>query len=357
MTVLARFDREGLDELISIECDVCIPPVLSSSTETEMRELGWLLASDGHPFDVCPWCDLSVPKRDRRRRGDDVPVAADPAHLPNLIVVGAAKAGTTSLHNYLDLHPDITMSQDKEMRFFTDPDCRSWIGRYQDYFAGGTRYRGESTPQYTKWPLYPGVADRIAELAPDARLIYLVREPVERTLAEYVEEATWGVVSGDVNDLLRDADAPHNRLVAPSRYATQLRELRRTIDPDRILVVDLAELAEQPGETLGRIFAFLDLPAIELDDEALSPRNAWGFKGTHPGWYRALRRPALIRLVHLLPTERLEALRAFVRRRISKPVERPEPSPETLARLRAALAPEVAELRETTGLELARWSL
>jgi hypothetical protein len=357
VTVLARFTRPGLDDLLSLECDVCVPPVLSSSTEPEMRRLGWLLAVDGHPMDTCPWCVLSVPERERVRRGDAAPVAPDPERLPNLIVVGAAKAGTTSLHSYLDLHPDIVMSHDKEMRFFTDPDCRSWLGRYQDYFPAGTRYRGESTPQYTKWPLFPGVADRIAELAPDARLIYLVRDPVERSIAEYVEEATWSVMTGDVDEHLADADAPYNRLVAPSRYATQLRELRRRIDPEHILVVDLADLSDEPGKTLAAIFAFLDLPAIDLDEEALRPRNAWGFKGTHPAWYRALRRPALIRAVHRLPTERLERLRAFVRRRIARPVARPEPSEETLARVRAELAPEMADLRELTGLGFAGWSL
>jgi hypothetical protein len=357
MTLLARLDRSGRDDLVSLECDVCVPPVLSSSTETEMRELGWLLAVDGHPFDVCPWCVLSVPERDRTRRADPAPATPDPARLPNLVVIGAAKAGTTSLHNYLDLHPDITMSEDKEMRFFTDPDCRSWIGRYQDYFAAGTRYRGESTPQYTKFPLYPGVVDRMADLVPDARLVYLVRDPIDRALAEYVEEATWGVLSGDVEEHLRDADEPHNRIVAPSRYATQLREFRRRFDTDQILVVDLVTLSEHPAETLARIFDFLGLPPIELDEEALRPRNAWGFKGTHPAWYRALRRPALIRAVHRLPTERLEKLRAFVRRRVSKPVERPEPSAETLERLRSLLAPEVADLREMTGLPFDRWSL
>ncbi len=357
MTVLSRVAREGLDDLVSLECDVCVPPVLSSSTEAEMRKLGWLLEADGHPFDVCPWCDLSVPKKERVRRGDPSPVAPDPERLPNLIVVGAAKAGTTSLHNYLDLHPEIVMSHDKEMRFFTDPDCRSWLGRYQDYFAPGTRYRGESTPQYTKWPLFPGVADRIAELTPDAKLIYVVRDPIDRLVAEFVEEATWGVMTGDIEDHLRDAEAPHNPLVAPSRYATQLRELGRTLDPKQILVVDLVTLADDPAGSLAAIFDFLDLSPVDLDEEALHPRNAWGSKGALPGWYRALRRPALIRLAHRLPTGRLSALRAFVRGKVSKPVERPEPTQETLDRLRAVLAPEVAELREATGLEFARWSL
>jgi hypothetical protein len=357
VTVLARFTREGLDDLLSLECDVCVPPVLSTSTEPEMRKLGWLLAADGHSFDVCPWCVLSVPERDRKRRGDAEPVTPDPQRLPNLVVIGAAKAGTTSLHSYLDLHPDIVMSEDKEMRFFNDPDCLSWVGRYQDYFPGGTRYRGESTPQYTKFPLLPGVVDRMADLVPDARLIYLLRDPVERALAEYVEEATWGVMAGDIEDQLRDAEAPYNRLLAPSRYAAQLREFRRRFDPHRVLVVDLADLADEPARTLATIFEFLELAPIELDDEALRPRNAWGFKGTHPAWYRALRRPALIRAVHRLPTERLERLRAFVRRRISKPVERPEPSEQTLARVRDVLAPDVAELRTMTGLPFRRWSL
>jgi len=243
------------------------------------------------------------------------------------------------------------------MRFFTDPDHLSWVGRYQASFAPGTTYRGESTPQYTKWPVFPGVVDRMADLVPDARLLYLVRDPVDRAIAEYLEEATWGVITEDIETALADADQPHNRIIAPSRYATQLRELRRRFDPDRILVVDLDTLAADPAGSLAGVFAFLDLPPIALDPEALRPQNAWGSKGALPGWYQALRRPALIRLVHRLPTQRLSALRAFVRGKVSKPVERPEPTAQTLERLRAVLAPEVAELRAMTGLAFAGWSL
>jgi len=357
MTVLARFPRDGRDELVSIECDLCVPPVLSASTTVEMRKLGWLLVSDGNDLDVCPGCALSTSERSRRRRGDRAPVTPDPARLPNLVVIGAAKAGSTSLHNYLALHPEISMSHDKEVRYFTDPDCLSWVGRYQDYFAGGTRYRGESTPQYTKWPLYPGVVDRMADLTPDARLIYLVRDPVERAIAEYVEEVTWGVIGAGIEEELSDADAAHNVIVAPSRYATQLREFYRRFDPSQILVVDLAELAEHPAVVVARVFDFLGLEQIELDDEALRPRNAYGDKGALPGWYRALRRPALVRLAHKLPQERLRRMQYFFTHRMTKPVERPQPSEETLARVRAVLAPEVAELRELTGLPFAGWSV
>lgn len=357
MTVLTRFAREGRDELVSLQCDLCVPPVISCSTYVEMRKLGWLLAVDGHAHDICPWCDLSVAERDRSPRRDPEPVAPDPALLPNLVVVGAAKAGSTSLHNYLALHPEISMSHDKEMRFFTDPDHLSWVGRYQANFVAGTTYRGESTPQYTKWPVFPGVVDRMADLVPDARLLYLVRDPVERAIAEYVEEATWGVITEDIESALADADLPHNRIVAPSRYATQLRELHRRFDPSRVLVVDLVDLRDDPVTTMRRIFEFLGLPPIDLDEEALRPRNLYGDKGVLPGWYQALRRPALIRLAHRLPTGQLTRLRTFVFRRISKPVERPEPSPETLERLRKELAPEVEELRVLTGQGLSGWSV
>ncbi len=356
MTVLSRFAREGRDELISLQCDLCIPPVISCSTTVEMRKLGWLLVADGQPQDICPSCDLSVPQRDRRPRQDPEPVSPDPDLLPNLVVVGAAKAGSTSLHNYLALHPEISMSNDKEMRFFTDPDHLSWVGRYQANFAPGTTYRGESTPHYTKWPIFPGVVDRMADLIPDARLLYLVRDPVERAIAEYLEEATWGVITEDIEAALVDADQPHNRIVAPSRYATQLREIHRRFDRSQVLVVDLADLRDDPQATMSRIFDFLGVPPIELDEEALRPRNSYGDKGALPGWYQTFRRPALIRLAHKLPTEQLGRVRTFVTRRISKPVERPQPSAESLTRLRKELAPEVEELRAVTGLALSGWS-
>jgi hypothetical protein len=356
MTVLARFGRGARGELVSIECDVCIPPVLSASTEPEMRHLGWLLAADGHDLDVCPGCVLRVPERSRRRRVDATAVTPDPARLPNLFVIGAAKAGSTSLHNHLDLHPEISMSSDKEVRFFTDPTCTSWIGHYQDYFPVGTRYRGESTPQYTKWPLYPGVVDRMADLTPDARLIYLVRDPVERAIAEYVEEVTWGVIGADIEEELLDADAEHNRLLAPSRYATQLREFHRRFDPSQILVVDLGELAVRPAAAVARIFDFLELEQIDLDDAALRPRNAHGDKGILPVWYRVLRRPTLVRAARRLPKDQLTRIQSLVMHRIGKPVERPRPTEETVARLRTLLAPEVEELRRLSGLDLAAWS-
>jgi hypothetical protein len=106
--------------------------------------------------------------------------------LPNLIVAGAGKSGTSSLHLYLDQHPDIAMTSAKEPHFFSDPD-RYAVGAsfYDDLFsapAATARYRGESS---TGYQIFPGVPERIHASVPDCRLLFVLRNPVDRALSHY----------------------------------------------------------------------------------------------------------------------------------------------------------------------------
>src|SRR5689334_9595383 len=98
--------------------------------------------------------------------------------LPNVIVIGGLKCGTTSLHHYLNLHPEIEMSRPKELNFFVEelnwdlgPD---W---YAAHFNASAPVRGETSPHYTARPRYDGVAERMRATLDDARLIYMVRDP------------------------------------------------------------------------------------------------------------------------------------------------------------------------------------
>ena len=89
--------------------------------------------------------------------------------LPNLIVIGAAKCGTTSLHEYLDAHPEIAMSREKELYFFIEE--KNWnkgLAWYESNFDPHARVRGESSPGYTVFPLYQGVPERMAAIVPNA---------------------------------------------------------------------------------------------------------------------------------------------------------------------------------------------
>jgi len=121
--------------------------------------------------------------------------------MPNFLLIGAAKGGTTSLHRYLRQHPDIFMSERKELRFFPfenqRPDYRgpgdqediltivTQVEDYRLHFEGSENFsvRGESSPLY----LYlPNSAERISHYVPDAKLIAILRQPAERAYSHYL---------------------------------------------------------------------------------------------------------------------------------------------------------------------------
>lgn len=353
MTVLADLPRG----LVSIQCDLCFPPVLTINTAADLHRTGWALRSRGESWDVCPLCAARIHPADRVPRRDPQATEPDPDRMPNVVIVGATKAGTTSMHSYLGLHPEITISRDKELRFFQDPDCRGWLGQYQDNFAAGTRYRVESTPFYSKSPCFPGVADRMADLVPDARVIYLVRDPVERIVAEYAEQLQWRAASRPLEVELQDADDPANWLVASSRYATQLREYLRRFERDHITVVDLADLAADPARVVGSVFDFLDLERPDLDAADFRRLNTRDDKRTFPGWVMALRRGPLVRALHRLPERHRTLASRLAHQHLRTGVPAPELSPRAVAALRELLQGEVDELRALTGSSFATWSV
>jgi sulfotransferase family protein len=350
MTVLAQL----ADGLISVQCDVCTPPNLTINTPAELRRTGWVI---GGAIDTCANCAANISARNRQPRGDASPTAPDPARLPNIVVIGASKAGTTSMLNYLGVHPEIAVSTEKEMRFFQDPDYRSWLGIYQAYFPVGTRYRAEATPFYSQTPSYPGVADRMADLVPDAKLLYLVRDPIDRIIAEYVEQVQWRAAGATLEERLVSLADPRNYLVAASRYATQLREYQRRFAADQVMVLDLADLAADVVGVMAEVFDFLGLERPAMSPEDFGVFNTRDEKRQFPEWLIRLRRGPIVRAMHKLPERPRRFMSDLAWRRLRTPVERPELSEDTRRALQDVLAPEVADLRALTGREFATWSV
>src|SRR4051812_10211105 len=87
-------------------------------------------------------------------------------YLPNLLIIGAAKAGTTSLHEYLNLHPSVFMSSPKELKFFNRPDWREELRAYRAHFPVGAQVRGESSPLYSMAPHLDSIPQRVHETIP-----------------------------------------------------------------------------------------------------------------------------------------------------------------------------------------------
>ena len=275
--------------------------------------------------------------------------------LPNLIVVGGLKCGTTSLHHYLNLHPQIAMSRPKELNFFV-AELNWQLGPewYASHFDRAALVRGESSPHYTNLPRFEGVAERMhVLLGGQARIVYMVRDPIERILSHYLHNVGGGYESRPIEVALSDPDSAY---IARSRYAMQIQPYLSTFDRAHVLIVDNAELASEREATVRRVFDFCGVDddfsseQFEREWETGSARAAEG--GGFRVMDRAVRLPglrAIDRNFDRLP----ESLRWVVERVIHDPGKGPAPKPQLDPaledRLRGLLADDVAELERITG--------
>ena len=288
---------------------------------------------------------------DRRRR-----VAARSGAFPNLIVIGGLKCGTTSLHHYLALHPEVAMSRPKELNYFVE-ELNWGLGNewYASHFDRSAPVRGETSPHYTNLPRFAGVAERMHEtLGGDIRLVYMVREPVDRILSHYLHNLGAGYERRPIEEALGGDGGSY---VARSRYAMQIAPFLECFDRERILIVDNAELASERDETVRRVFEFCgadaDFTSPQFDREwetgsARAKAGGGGFRLMD----RAVRLPglrALDRNFDRLP----ERWRWGVERVVHDPGSGPAAKPELPAglreRLRDLLAGDVAELERIAG--------
>ena len=128
------------------------------------------------------------------------PAGVTRTEVTELIVIGAQKAGTTSVHEWLLQHPGIHLPASKEAHYFT-LDHDKTVQWYAKHYAGAQRgqLRGDITPYYA---YHPYAAERIAALLPAVRLVYLVRDPVERTISHYFHEVRRGNASLSIGEAL-----------------------------------------------------------------------------------------------------------------------------------------------------------
>jgi hypothetical protein len=285
--------------------------------------------------------------------------------LPTFFVIGAAKSGTTSLHHYLGLHPEIHVSATKEPNYFCREADGPWpFGRvstrkeYEALFESDALVRGDCTPSYSQYPLRAGVPERINQLVPEARFIYLVRDPVERLLAQIQHRYSTGCETRPVREALGTIDDPlHNPYLIPSLYATQVQRYTDVFPPDRILVVDSAELRSDRESTLGRIFHFLGVAETIASENVAVQLNA-GEKNRLPSRrYARLRDSRLGSLWRHLPERLRVPIGERVMRTLTSPAERPALDDDLRLALEAELRPEVERLRSWTGLAFSSWSL
>lgn len=275
--------------------------------------------------------------------------------MPTFVVVGTAKAGTTSLHAYLGQHPDISMSIVKEPQYFNDPDGEQWIDYYLSNFDETKAVRGESSTIYSRHPTVPGVPERMAAAVPDLKIIYMVRDPVDRAFASYVEEMSHDIERRPVEVAFADAHHSFNPYVSASKYAMQLRRFMDAFDGLRWLVVDMQDLRTKPQQTLDRICGFLEVPTFAVSGS--QDLNSRATKRQYPAPIRVLRASAALRTVYRLPPGAREALLRPMRRVLTRPIGALSLPEAVRAEIADAIADDIAEFRDLVGQPFAHWSV
>ena len=183
--------------------------------------------------------------------------AMRPRCLPAFLGIGAQKSGTTWLHARLREHPSIFLPEEKELHYFDWNFHRPLAGYALDFQDAGERLAGEITPGYAILP--DDRIDFIARVMPDVRVIYLMRDPVERAWSQVV----MNVVEIGGEDPAAIDDASWLRRLGDARvrrrgdHAAVLDAWSRRVPRDRIMVGWFEEIVEAPTELLARIHDFL----------------------------------------------------------------------------------------------------
>ena len=218
---------------------------------------------------------------------------------PNLFIVGAVKSGTTSLYAYLRQHPDIFFPEMKEPHFFAQPapspeqrHLITFVGDQAGYLrlyerSGDRRWRGDASPSYL-WSA-PAAA-RIAEVAPEARIIIILRDPIERAYAQYLMDYSEGAIDRPFFEALQhDWERPDKGwgvsqlYVELGLYTGQIQRYRALFGSDQVLVLLLEDLKKDARGVLTRIAHFLDIPEghmamvdiAEAHNHYKQPKGQW----------------------------------------------------------------------------------
>jgi hypothetical protein len=290
-----------------------------------------------------------------------------PALRPNTFLIGSLKSGTTYLSELLAMHPEVFVSSPREPCHFADQRVlrRAWpyvwsLGygrsaeRYLGLFAkaGDARVIAEGSTVYSQAPRFAQVPERILRMCPDARFIYIIRDPVERTISHYWHCVRWW---GERRPLTAAIVADQHYLDT-SDYASQLRTYLRLVPRERVYVLTLEELIAEPLAHLKALFAWLGIdtsfqPALEGVFENPTPAIVEQERGF--GVLNRIRRAALYARIETQVPAPLRKLAVKLAVREIRTADAP------LGKVEAWLRPiqqrQTSELSELLGREFPRW--
>ena len=197
--------------------------------------------------------------------------------LPDFVVIGGKKCGTTYLYHLLTRHPLVEPAAAKELHFF-DAHFDLGLEWYRQCFLvprwedGRRTITGEATPGYLPHPPAP---ERMARIIPQARLIALLRNPVDRTFSDYKQVTRKGRESRTFEEAMDYANLENapRKLLSKSIYVDQLVRWSEFFPREQMLVLKSEDFFEDPHRTLKAAFEFLGLPNWEFEASEIVPKR------------------------------------------------------------------------------------
>ena len=217
-------------------------------------------------------------------------------NLPNLLIVGAAKSGTTSLHNYLKQHPDIFMSNHKEPHFLINNEIGvnripKGINNLQDYsnlFSNGAsqKYRGESSAMYLQFPEI-AIKNIDRYLDEDVKIIIMLRNPIERAFSGYQHVKRYNLDEDlDFEDALEISEQRYftnNNITPASRYIhigmyNEFVRKFKTKFKTNVHIIIYKDFINNTNQELSRLFSFLGIKDVQIDFNKQYMVGGWKWK-------------------------------------------------------------------------------
>jgi hypothetical protein len=274
------------------------------------------------------------------------------ARLPDFLIIGAPKCGTTWLTRRLAAHPRIFMPPG-EIQFFTDGWERGW-GPYLELFraAGAQQVIGENSNSYLTNPVG---ATRIAQALPKVRLICSLRHPVERAYSSYGMQVDRGRANGDIELYMDPSRSPRPHILANSLYNKHLKPYFDSFDREQMLICLVEDISAEPRALYGRLLTHLGLAADFTPEDIEIPENARKERDVPGGLKKALwwLRPHMDK--GPLGWLRQGPIGSAARKVMAREKTYPPLTPELARRLSDYYAPSIEELERLLGRSLGDW--
>jgi hypothetical protein len=261
--------------------------------------------------------------------------------IPNLFVIGAMKAGTSTLYRNILVNEKIERTRKKEVNFFLDDRSLAEMeSLYSSQFVNKDLIRCDVSPKYSQSHVHPDVARRIARFNPTARIVYITRDPVER------------IISHLHHNLLRDRfklkEVDQEVLANPdylltSSYFFQISKYLEHFSADQILVLQLEELKKDPALFCNRVSQFLGVPEIINREKKFNVSESRYQIKFYDFIHRNVGVSLFLKIYHYFWY--------FVNIRPPRPIL----SSDTTLQLRQTLQPDVDNLSQLFGINLQLW--